>query len=91
MRKTEESVLAEFELDGWSPIRNGWPDYMLVRLADGGKLEFMGLEVKCDGDCLSDDQRRMHAVLIAAGIKVIVKKAKSQDRETDCRRETDAR
>ena len=76
MRKTEEAVLQEFEADGWSPIRNGWPDYLLVRLEDG-RLEFMGLEVKCAGDRLSDVQRAMHAVLIAAGIKVVIKKTNS--------------
>jgi hypothetical protein len=74
MRKTEESALEEFRLTGWSPIRNGWPDYLLVRSTHDGKLEFMGLEVKCEGDNLTDEQRAMHVVLLSAGIKVVVRK-----------------
>jgi hypothetical protein len=34
----------------------------------------MGLEVKCEGDNLTDEQRAMHVVLLSAGIKVVVRK-----------------
>jgi VRR-NUC domain len=79
MRKTEESALEEFKQAGRSAMRNGWPDYVLVRSTSEGKLEFMGLEVKCRGDVLSDVQAGMHAVLIAAGITVVVREV---DRRT---------
>ena len=74
MRKNEEAVLDEFKAQGWSAIRNGWPDYLLVRSKDDGKLEFMGLEVKHGKDSLRDAQLCMHGALLAAGIKVVVKK-----------------
>ena len=75
MKTNEEAALAEFKADGWSPMRNGWPDYLLVRSTPDGKLDFLGLEVKCDRDRLSDEQRAMHVALLCAGIKVVVKKA----------------
>jgi hypothetical protein len=75
VKTNEESVLAEFKTEGWSPMRNGWPDYLLVRSTADGKLEFLGLEVKCDRDQLSDEQRAMHVALLCAGIKVVAKKA----------------
>jgi hypothetical protein len=48
---------------------------MLVRSTPDGKLEFLGLEVKCDRHQLSDEQRAMHVALLCAGIKVVVRKA----------------
>jgi hypothetical protein len=79
MRKTEESALEQFKPAGWSAMRNGWPDYLLVGSRGEGKLEFMGLEVKCRGDVLSDVQDGMHGVLIAADIKEVVREV---DRRT---------
>ena len=76
MRRTEESALEEFKCVGWSVQRNGRPDYLLVRLSDDGKLEFMGLEVKGEGDRLSGAQLAMRALLIAAGIPVVTRKVK---------------
>ena len=76
MRKNEEAVLDEFKAQGWAAIRNGWPDYLLIRSKDDGKLEFMGLEVKHGNDTLRDAQLCMHAALISAGIKVVVKQTK---------------
>jgi hypothetical protein len=71
MRRTEESAPEEFKQAGRSAMRNGWSDCLLVRSTGEGKLEFMGLEVKCRGDVLSDVQAGIDAVLIAAGIKVV--------------------
>lgn len=72
MRTNEESVIDQFRAEGWDAIRGGWPDYLLVRSSQDGKLEFLGVEVKCKSGSLSDAQRRMHAVLAGAGIKVVV-------------------
>jgi hypothetical protein len=81
MRKTEEAALEEFKKDGWSELRNGWPDYLLIRSAGDGKLEFMGLEVKCNKGDLSNEQRAMHVALVAAGIKVEVRKVHNSRRD----------
>jgi hypothetical protein len=72
MRKNEEAALEKFKANGWSELRNGWPDYLLVRTNSDGKLEFMGLEVKHGRDSLRPAQRAIHAVLLCAGIKVEV-------------------
>jgi hypothetical protein len=72
MRINEEKALEKFKAEGWTGLRNGWPDYLLVRLGPDGKMEFMGLEVKCGHDSLSDHQLAMQTALIAAGIKTVV-------------------
>jgi hypothetical protein len=74
MRANEEQAIDKFKAEGWSIIKDGWPDYLLVRSVSNGKLEFMGVEVKCGRDQLSDQQRLMHAALLCAGIKVEVVK-----------------
>ena len=31
MRTNEEQAIERFKAEGWTPIRGGWPDYLLVR------------------------------------------------------------
>jgi hypothetical protein len=69
MRTNEEQAIERFKAEGWTPIRGGWPDYLLVRSREG-KLELKGVEVKCKGGRVSKAQRLMHTLLIGAGIKV---------------------
>lgn len=76
MRSNEEAVLKEFKAAGWSALRNGWPDYLLVRTNSDGKLEFMALEVKCGRDSVSGHQEAIHVALRSAGIEVVVKTIK---------------
>lgn len=75
MRNTEEPALEQFKCEGWSAMRGGWPDYLLVRLTPEGKFEFMGLEVKGRVTSYDENRKAMRAALLAAGIKVVVKKA----------------
>ena len=74
MRKNEEAALAQFKAEGWSALRNGWPDYLLIRTNSDGKLEFMGLEVKSGNDRVRDHQIALHLALLCAGITVKVAK-----------------
>ena len=54
MLKNEQGALEKFKAEGWTPIRNGWPDYLLIRTTTGGELEFMGVEVKHGNDALKE-------------------------------------
>jgi hypothetical protein len=74
MRINEEKVSEKFKAEGWTALRNGWPDYLLVRLDGDGKLEVKGLEIKCAGDTLSGPQLAMQTALLSAGIKTVVGK-----------------
>lgn len=56
--------------------RAGWPDFLMHSEAHG----YIGVEVKSDGDKLSDSQKRMFAALELAGIKTFVWWTKSHDR-----------
>ncbi len=78
MLKNEEAALDKFKAEGWGALRNGWPDYLLVRTNTEGKLEFMGLEVKCGNDTLSGPQLALHLALLCAGIKVEVAKVRAR-------------
>jgi hypothetical protein len=60
---------------GWRPLRNGWPDFMV--LLDGKPLF---IEVKSRGDKLSRPQKRMFEALEAAGIMVRVWWEREPDR-----------
>jgi hypothetical protein len=48
MRTNEEQAIERFKAEGWTPIRGGWPDYLLVRSREG-KLELMGVELALQG------------------------------------------
>jgi VRR-NUC domain len=78
VRKNEEAALDKFKAEGWSALRNGWPDYLLVRTNSEGKLEFMGLEVKFGNDSLSGHQLALHLALRCAGIKIEVAKVRAR-------------
>ncbi len=54
---------------GKDPIRNGWPDFLVVDELSGGTV---GVEVKRDRDRVSIAQARMFQALERAGITVMV-------------------
>lgn len=59
---------------GWRVLKNGWPDYMLIRKTDAGQLEFQAVEVKQDHetDPLREAQKLMLSVLTFLGMKCYV-------------------
>jgi hypothetical protein len=71
MKQNEEPALEEFTSQGWSTIRNGWPDYLLVRPRENGGLDVMGLEVKSGRDELTGLQIAVHTAMHAGGIPVL--------------------
>jgi hypothetical protein len=73
MRITEAMALNEFKDAGWEAIRNGWPDFLLIRSNSAGQLEVMCLEVKSGRHKLSDHQIAVKTALSAAGIKTVIR------------------
>jgi VRR-NUC domain len=45
MKKTEQSCRERYEKEGWTLVKNGWPDFLAVREVDD-KIEAKGVEVK---------------------------------------------
>lgn len=54
---------------GKTPIRNGWPDFLVHDELTGGTI---GVEVKQGSDGVSEAQARMFAALERAGITVMI-------------------
>ncbi len=53
MNRRELIVKQQLEADGWRVLRNGAPDFIALKTADGKIIEMKGVEVK------SPDQSRM--------------------------------
>lgn len=64
----EREVWAKYQKDGWSVLRNGWPDFLLV---NGPHL--VGVEVKGSSDCITPSQ---HLILSALSQKFPIIHAK---------------
>jgi hypothetical protein len=54
---------------GKTPVRNGWPDFLVYDELSGGTI---GVEVKQGGDPVRPSQARMFAALERAGVTVMV-------------------
>lgn len=72
--QAERAFIERARTRGWEVLRNGWPDFMLVRKRDDGVVEFQAVEVKQghDSDPLRDSQQIMVAALALQGIPVSV-------------------
>ena len=75
MNASETAVKNELERRGFKVYRNGWPDFLAVKKLDGKfreHLGVMGIEVKNNGDKLSEAQTVIHRVLRQARLPVHV-------------------
>jgi hypothetical protein len=71
MNKLEKSVKETLEQQGFRVLRNGWPDFLCVRVDHRG-MGLVAVEVKSDYGRISDEQLEIHAALRAARIPVFV-------------------
>jgi hypothetical protein len=70
--RVEDKVWQYLTDNGWTIIRNGWPDFAAIK---GSQLKFV--EVKSDLSFLSEAQLQMHRLLKERGFKVEVIKVLS--------------
>ena len=72
MKKTENIIRKEYEAKGYTVLRNGWPDFLVMK---EGKA--FGVEVKSYGEsggcALGEGQAEMHAALLEIGLPVIIR------------------
>ena len=60
MNKFEKKMKKEFEKRGWEVLHSGWPDFLLIKRNDAGKVsEIQALEVKSEKDRLRSNQQKM--------------------------------
>lgn len=63
VNRREKAVAEEYEDRGWTPIRGGWPDWLMVRTLDGDILESKLVEVKSPSGRLRYNQEIARKVL----------------------------
>jgi hypothetical protein len=69
----EDSVRTALERRGFTVLRNGWPDFMAIaKHSDPNRATGFALEVKSNGDDLSEEQVKMHEALRKFGVPVLV-------------------
>lgn len=70
LNKLEQSVHDAFTKKGFTVLRRGWPDFLIISSCG----QTLGIEVKNYLDHLTPVQRQMHDALRNAGIPVYVAK-----------------
>ena len=68
MNRREVAVKQQLEADGWRVLRNGAPDFIALKVANGEIVEMKGVEVKSRKGVLSYEQSVYKDVLHRAGI-----------------------
>lgn len=72
MNATEQAVFDYLRKRKLTVLRNGWPDFFVIRGRPGNRLSGFALEVKRRPDRLSEEQTLIREVLGAAGIPYYV-------------------
>lgn len=71
MNTLEEMVRQEFEAKGFTVLKKGWPDFMVI---DENNNAAFTVEVKSSIDSLSPEQIRMHECLHRLGVRTYINK-----------------
>lgn len=69
MNANEQAFVERLESDGWTVLRNGWPDFLCVK----GK-HVKAIELKYNTDTVRPNQTENHQALRLAGLTVEVKR-----------------
>ena len=68
MNRREREVFERYKAEGWRPLRNGAPDFVMLK-TDGDKIEaMMGVEVKGPRDKMRYEQSIYRRIFEKAGI-----------------------
>ncbi len=77
MNEREEIIKKYLQDQDYTVIKNGWPDFLVIKNKDGIQEGF-GLEIKSEFDKLTEEQKEMHNWLRKLGIPVYVIKSKKE-------------
>lgn len=73
MSRYEKKVADKLRREGFTVMRNGWPDFTAFKRDSKGKItDLFFVEVKGCGDKLRQEQTDLHAVLRSIGLPVFV-------------------
>lgn len=56
MNHRENFIAEKYKAEGWRPLRNGSPDFIMLKTKDNEIVDMMAVEVKSQTDKLSYEQ-----------------------------------
>lgn len=68
MNDRERQIAERYREQGWKPLRNGAPDFLMLKVIDGDIKEMMAVEVKRKGARLTYEQGVWRKVCEKAGV-----------------------
>jgi hypothetical protein len=69
MNYREEHIKKKYEADGWKALRNGAPDFVMLKIADKKIIDVLAVEVKSPTDQLTYEQKVYRDILAKAGVR----------------------
>ena len=70
VNKNEKQIVEKYEREGWRTLRGGAPDFLFLKVNDGGEIkDFKFVEVKSDDGELTYEQRIYRKILERLGAK----------------------
>lgn len=72
VNERERKVAERYQADGWRVLRNGAPDFLMLKVEDGEILDIRAVEVKSPGSRLSYEQAVYRKVFEKAGIEYMM-------------------
>jgi hypothetical protein len=70
MTPSEQAAHDCLRADGWTVLRNGWPDFLCFRRSSANHPEIIAVEVKHHTDRLQPEQKAIHRLLMEAGLPI---------------------
>lgn len=68
MNAYETWLKGKLEGQGWTVLRDGWPDFLCFRGSISAPAEVMAIEAKMPTQVLSSTQQEVRSILTASGI-----------------------
>jgi predicted Holliday junction resolvase-like endonuclease len=69
MNYREQHIKKKYEAEGWKVLRNGAPDFIMLKLIDGKIVDMLAVEVKSPKDKLHYEQKVYRDILAKAGVQ----------------------
>jgi len=68
MNRREQYIAEKYKQEGWKPLRNGAPDFIMLKVNDNEIKEIIAVEVKSPNGRLTYEQKVWREIMKKAGI-----------------------
>ena len=69
MNTREKHIKQKYEAEGWKALRNGAPDFIMLKIENGNIADMLAVEVKSPKDKLRYEQKVYRDILAKAGVR----------------------